>query len=117
MTTVLYRVRDSGDFLHLQRYDVVKTTPCGFWIWFPQENRRKFVLSNTRKCFAHATVEAALESFYHRKKSQLKIISHQVEVIKGIVNDIETNKDAVLLHLSQNVGYTVDQISYLFGDY
>ena len=80
MTAVLYRFEDylCGDEysvevkVHLREFEVLRTTPCGAWIE-GQYGRKRFVLKDSRKRYAHPTVDEARESFIARKKRQLSI--------------------------------------------
>lgn len=67
-------VRGSGLLrVHLREYKVIKHTPCGV-----QLDIGRFVNTQRRKQFAHATKEAAKESFIARKERQASI--HQARV-------------------------------------
>lgn len=76
----LYRIVDAGDTWEIREYPVIKETPKGKWIqdtWF---DRKRFVLNNSRKCFAHASKEKALDSFVYRKMFQLKIYQQKLKI-------------------------------------
>ena len=79
--------------LDLMTFEVVKRTPCGYWIgevkYFfedpvvkPNHKTHRWVSKNTHKCYAYATVKDALASFIARKKRQIKILENQLERAK-----------------------------------
>lgn len=76
--------------LHLNEYDVVKTTPKGVWINLTDEfddvAQQKFVLNNANKKWACPTPELALESFIARKNRQIKILRAQVDTATEALN-------------------------------
>lgn len=78
--TLLYRYYDylttSGVALGLQEWPVDKNTLCGYWI---SPGKKKFIHAFTHKKWAHETKEAALKSYYARKKTQIKILKMQLE--------------------------------------
>ena len=89
--TVLYRYDcDTGnrDVLLLKEYQVVRRTPCGVWIQiapgYPKP-KLKFVLNDSRKRWAHETLDGAKESFLARKNRQLNILRNQIIDIEACV--------------------------------
>jgi len=95
--------------LELSEYKVLKITPCGVWIKYPEHDRylyspikyiegKKFILEKsiynnaiTRKRFAWSTKEEALASYKYRKQYQINILERQLkqakenlEIAKGI---------------------------------
>lgn len=74
-----------GPKLKLHKYRIIKRTPCGAWIslGYPpfsviDNMHRKFVNLKANKQFACETEERALESFYARKRRQIKILRAQL---------------------------------------
>jgi len=63
--------------LFVSEYYVIKETPKGVWI--ESYGTKRFVLHDSRKKFAHPTIESARESFIYRKKRQIKILSAQLK--------------------------------------
>lgn len=55
--------------VHVCEYRVTRVTPCGVWI-----DGHRFVLLNAVRRYAHPTVEAAIDSFKHRKRKQMTIL-------------------------------------------
>jgi len=55
-----------------QWYRVLRHTPCGVWLDMGYGREDKFVLNTGRKIWAHATEEAAKESYRMRKIHQIK---------------------------------------------
>ena len=64
--------------LEVRKYKVIKHTPKGVWI---EENwvHKRFILNDSRKKWAYATKEEAARSFFRRKKSQVKLLSRQLQ--------------------------------------
>ena len=77
--------------VYLSRYEIVKHTPKGFWI-YPLSGKR-FVLKDACKKFACTDEASAAESFIARKKKQIKILNAQIadaqEAITAINHKIE----------------------------
>lgn len=68
---------NSGDVkLRCHSFHVIRYTPCGAWLL--THEGPKFVLDNARKSFAYSTIEKAKISFAARKRSQIKIVTHQL---------------------------------------
>lgn len=65
--------------LQLERYATIKATACGYWIKYHNAKGKKFVEMGRSKQFAYLTREAALRSYYKRKKAQIKIIKMELE--------------------------------------
>lgn len=86
----LLRYVDWGGGVTLEKYEILKRTPRGAWISVDYVKKR-FVLENTHKCFAHASEEKARESFFARKKKQLKILRAQIANIESAVYSLEHN--------------------------
>lgn len=63
--------------IYCYEYEVLSHTPKGFWISYGDSEKR-FILKDAKKCFAHLTKEAALQSFVKRKQRQISILSHQI---------------------------------------
>ena len=75
--------------LRLERYKVIKATPCGHWI--NDYGRKRWVSATSRKRFAHPTVEEALAAYIKRKtsyvghcKARLKTAEAQLAAADGI---------------------------------
>lgn len=62
--------------IYVRTYKVMKETPKGVWLWV--YGRRRFVLHESRKKFAHPTLDSALTSFKARKAAQIRILSSQI---------------------------------------
>ena len=77
---VLYRyygVSAHGFYsIHCETFMIIKKTPKGCWISY--RGKKKFVLDEGRKKYAHSTKENALISFKFRKKKQIKILASQL---------------------------------------
>lgn len=57
--------------LSVRTYEVVKETPCGYWVFMPFDGRR-WVSKTSRKRLAHPTEAEALDAFIRRKKSHIE---------------------------------------------
>lgn len=89
--------------LYLEEYEVIKSTPCGVWIRFPDRDKylydslkyiqgKKFILeksiwckTTTKKRFAWATKHEALNSYIYRKQYQIGILENKLEDIKSFL--------------------------------
>ncbi len=78
--------------VRLQKYSIVKRTPKGFWISYFSGGKDRFVLDGARKQFAHQSIEKAQESFIARKKRQIYILKHQLEVAEESLRLAEQKK-------------------------
>ena len=75
----LYRYTNIGASIYLDAFEVLRTTPKGFWIRDCSHNRNqtpphpheheRWVSNYTKKRFAHPTKEEAWGSFIFRKAS------------------------------------------------
>jgi len=63
--------------IELMTFDIIKYTKCGVRI-DDYTDKGKFINLNSRKKFACATKEEALESFIHRKERQMVIYKSQL---------------------------------------
>ena len=77
--------------LHLQEYEVVKETPCGYWIQEAHSEEyanlfgqpmKYWVSKTSKKRRAYPNKDAALESFIHRKRCQIGILKEQLRIAK-----------------------------------
>lgn len=80
-TITLYRYFDiigpHAIELRCDEFKTIKHTSSGYWInWSPKP---KFISRYTDKRWAYDTKEAALNSYYRRKKKQVKILKAQLE--------------------------------------
>lgn len=94
-----YRYEDGLNYgeetkIRLLDFEVIKETPCGKWIRFPERDRylyspikyiqgKKFILEKgwdhfTRKRFAWPTKAEALISYIHRKVYQVNILEYKL---------------------------------------
>jgi hypothetical protein len=76
-----------GPKVELSTYDVVRETPCGYWIRSGNSGAfihgpERWVSKATRKRFALPSQKEAMESFLRRKSKQISIISHQLDRAK-----------------------------------
>jgi len=64
----------------LLSFNVVKTTPGGFWIMVG--NTRKWVSNNCRKRFAYPTLEDAMQNYQKRTDKYRRILSYRIKVLE-----------------------------------
>ena len=73
------------------KFDVVKETPCGYWIDNHKEDgkltelrlhKKKWVSKTSGKKWAHTTKEAALNAYIRRKSQQVYVIKQQLSEAK-----------------------------------
>lgn len=89
---ILYRYRnctsmdDNGTFevvVECGIYDVVKKTPCGYWIETPYERRkRRWVANSGKKRYAYPTKKMAMHNFIARKKRQIKLLELDLDIAR-----------------------------------
>lgn len=97
IVTYLYRFIDS-DVLHtvlpiLEKYPVVKETPCGYWIKiYHLADDKKFVRKDAVRSFAKTTIKGAFDSYYARKNRQHKILEAQLEYVGYILSEMTTKE-------------------------
>jgi hypothetical protein len=72
----------------LRRFRVMKHTPKGVWLdltW----GKRRFVLNDSRKRFAHPSKEEARDSFLARKGRQVRILEARLEIAREALKHAE----------------------------
>lgn len=75
----LYRYADRRGMVDCIAYEIISTTPCGYWIYCPWcNNNKKWVSNNARKRFAYPTEIEAYVSFNARKTCQIRILSERL---------------------------------------
>lgn len=92
----LYRydvqVWDRRVSIHLETYQAVKATPCGWWFTHPWDTERRWVSATARKRFCYPTPELAWESFCIRKRRHLAHLRAKVNTITALVDLIERHE-------------------------
>jgi len=93
MLNVYYRYEAAfyergGIEITLVEIPIIKTTPRGVWIGWGT-GWKKFILNDAKKKWAHPTKEAALESFKCRKRRQIAILQHQINVAELALHAVE----------------------------
>lgn len=73
--------------LHLQKFEIIKTTPKGVWI--DDYGSKKFVNLCANKKYACKTIKEAQESFRKRKLAQIRILSRQLQDSKDALTLIK----------------------------
>ena len=90
--TVLYRYNEQTTsdktYIRLDKYKVVRETPKGYWIetglYFAR--KRRWMSKSSRRAWAKATPEEALQSFQARKRRQIAILEAQLHRAKDAYN-------------------------------
>lgn len=86
--------------LELYTFDVIRETPKGYWI-NPYLGGARWVSKTSRKRFAHATQEEALEGFLERKKAHIR---HCKSRLKRAQEDLDEGN-----RYSPNYGGNIDK--------
>jgi hypothetical protein len=109
--------------LVLNKYLIVKSTPCGYWIYknsfhaytgsgtelFDRLKKLKllrWVSASTKKAYAYTKSEVALVSYYHRKRKYIQILTAQLEYAKHSLN-LTTDIPVILKSKSGLPGHNV----------
>lgn len=98
---ILYRYYDTMDgcgyHVNIQKYAVIKETPCGYWyvdystLSFPQElieKEKRWVSKDTRRRHCYPSLKEAWNSYKIRKSKQLVHIKHTLDRIQAINDKI-----------------------------
>lgn len=95
---VLY---ESGIHIRLELFDVVKETPCGYWVsstlnptWLPVEELRKrgylnWVSKTSTKRHCYPTMEQAVASFKRRKQVQASKLRFQLKQVEAVIDNFD----------------------------
>lgn len=83
--------------LYLEEYEVVKTTPKGFWVQIIGSSQR-FVRSTAKNAFCRLDKQAAIIDFTKRKERQINILETQLACAKESLslgkNELQRQADA-----------------------
>lgn len=92
---------ETGIKVLLERFEVVKETPCGYWVssqynpsWlnFEELRKRKFLkwVSKTgTKRYCYPTMELALASFKRRKQVQANKLRYQLQQVEDVIDNFD----------------------------
>lgn len=64
--------------LHVERYSVIRETPCGYWI--RTLFTKRWTSKTATRRFAYPTEKEALHNFIRRKQRQKCILRTQIEI-------------------------------------
>lgn len=78
--------------LHLHWYQIVKETPCGYWIELYPGSKQKFVLKGNGKRFAYTSEQWALESFKIRKIRHIQHLKYSLEHAEAALELVKEKK-------------------------
>jgi hypothetical protein len=80
--TKLYRFEGYNDYkLWLQEFDIIKETPCGYWVEMWCE-KNKWISKITTKRYAYSTKEEALIGFIKRKEKYIWHLERKMKQTK-----------------------------------
>jgi len=92
---------ESGPTILLDKFKMVKETPCGWWIepksdFWNMRGKKRWVSKTARKRFAYPTKEEALVNFKARKRRQIGILKAQLfgaETEQRLADDIVLKRE------------------------
>lgn len=110
-----YRLHDTlfADGVHVQveTFEVIKETPSGYWVipsvyaprWLsPDELRKrkfaKWVSKTSRRRLCYPTLELAIDSYRHRKTSQVDRLKGQLEQAEKVLEQFHLIKETPARH-------------------
>lgn len=113
---ILYRIVNAYDMLYLRQYNVIKHNPKSCWVFDYQSNRKRIVYDTAAKRFAYPTIEAAMNSYYKRKRRQVVIIAAQLKIAEESLSLVDTpsKRTDMIQKLSEKGSYRVTNLEYLF---
>ena len=93
MSEYLYRYEISQDLrdkwkLHEVKFPIVRRTPCGAWIE-KKYGREKWVSTDSRNRYAHATPKDALKHFVRRKMYRNVCIERELEKNEEVLIEVK----------------------------
>lgn len=83
----------------LNKYNLVKETPKGYWIRIANSNASpsKWISKTANKRFAHTSKEKAIDGFIQRQKDRIKILKKQIGHSMTALRIAETSKSEQLI--------------------
>lgn len=110
----LFRYANYKDDIYLRKYQIIKRTPKGCWVKdLVCKSGKRFILNDARKRFAYPTREEALESFMHRKWSQIAIIKKQMQDAKDALSWVDELKKSIVDFNIRVTEHKLEQIDKL----
>jgi hypothetical protein len=76
-------------YLEYWAYKILSYTPSGVWIEHHGSKGKKFVNLKCVKQWASATKEEALLSLEHRRRRQIRILSHQLQQAEAVYEAVK----------------------------
>jgi hypothetical protein len=67
-----------GIKIFFTEFDLLKETPCGYWIYKNYTDDKRWVSKTAKKRFAYPSQDEALSSFIARKTRQIQILEAQL---------------------------------------
>lgn len=92
---VLYRCYQLKDRIaptvQFVEFPILYLTPKGCWINFYSRNgvKKRWIGFNTNKPFAYITKELALESYFYRKRAQVRILKQNLHLAEWAFDQAE----------------------------
>ena len=91
----LYRFEDGfyGDRVRIEEreFEVIKETPCGYWMEYYNEAGKKWVSNSGLKRFAYPDRGQAMINFKARKNRQIQILSGQLQRAKNALAFVDND--------------------------
>lgn len=91
-----YRYSDTYHAISLEIFNVIRETPCGYWIapdWANDDDLKnefkKWVSKTSRKRYAYPTMEEAWKSYKLRKRRHTEVLEDQLEAARVRLNVAE----------------------------
>jgi len=99
MTKIFYRYDINNSFddirIRLSEFVLLKETPQGYWITYPDENLssdvawKKWVSKTGKKRFAYPTKREAKISFIRRTERRFQILNSQMNICKTALERVD----------------------------
>lgn len=74
--------------IHVERQRITGYTPCGVWI-LTAAGKKKYVNLRAEKQWASAHVQEAIDQLQYRKRKQVRILEHQLDMAKEVLDAME----------------------------
>lgn len=79
----LYRYQREGEDLKLYSFDMLKETPCGYWIMY--KGKKKWTSKTAKGRFAWPCLEEAMIEFISRTMKYKRHLESQLKMMETII--------------------------------